>query len=190
MAMKNKMSRATNLVLALQLQLALAVAGQAGGETRAPASPRNIVLWLVDDLGYGDLGFTGHPTIRTPRLDKLARLGKRLTTWYSAYPVCTSSRTAVMTGRQPARLGMPGVINSLSAAVSAPPWRPAFQRTLEPGPARRRCGDPLHATGHEAGVFTALTAARRGLRVSVDCAMTRARANRACRCPRSPWPTS
>jgi arylsulfatase A len=73
-------------------------------------------MFFVDDLGYGDLGFTGHPTTHTPALDRLASTGKRLTQWYSAYPVCTSSRTALMTGRQPARVGMPGVINSLSAA--------------------------------------------------------------------------
>ena len=74
------------------------------------------VMFFVDDLGYGDMGFTGHPTAHTPALDRLAATGKRLTQWYSAYPVCTSSRTALMTGRQPARVGMPGVINSLSAA--------------------------------------------------------------------------
>ena len=74
------------------------------------------VMFFVDDLGYGDLGFTGHPTTHTPALDRLASTGKRLTQWYSGYPVCTSSRTALMTGRQPGRVGMPGVINSLSAA--------------------------------------------------------------------------
>jgi arylsulfatase A len=70
----------------------------------------------VQDLGYGDLGFTGHPTTHTPALDRLASTGKRLTQWYSGYAVCTSSRTALLTGRQPSRVGMPGVINSLSAA--------------------------------------------------------------------------
>ena len=51
-------------------------------------------MFFVDDLGYGDLGFTGHPTTHTPALDRLASTGKRLTQWYSGYPVCTSSRTA------------------------------------------------------------------------------------------------
>ena len=67
-------------------------------------------------MGYGDLGFTGHPSTRTPNLDRLASLGKRLTSWYSAYPVCSASRAALLTGRQPPRVGMPGVLNSLSAA--------------------------------------------------------------------------
>lgn len=100
------------MVVALAMQCLLG--GLAG--LRPPRERPNILLLFVDDLGYGDLGFTGHPTTHTPTLDRLASAGKRLTTWYSAYPVCTSSRTALMTGRQPSRVGMPGVINSLSAA--------------------------------------------------------------------------
>ena len=80
------------------------------GGSRLP----NIILFLVDDLGYGDLGFTGHPATRTPNLDYFASQGRRLTNWYTAYPVCSASRTAVLTGRQPPRVGMVGVINSLS----------------------------------------------------------------------------
>ena len=80
----------------------------------ASAAP-NVLIFLVDDLGYGDLGFTGHPTTRTPRLDALAHEGRRLRTWYSAYAVCSASRTALLTGRQPPRVGMVGVLNSLSS---------------------------------------------------------------------------
>eukprot|EP00729_Bicosta_minor_P015940 gene15940-20237_t len=114
----------------------------------------NVVLFLVDDLGYGDLGFTGHPTTLTPKLDELSRQGKRLTTWYSAYPVCTSSRPmlsqvhypyllcalyqAVMTGRQPPRLGMPGVINSLSAA-----GLPLTELTVQEFGNRQMVSDPF-----------------------------------------------
>lgn len=82
----------------------------------AAAKPPNMVVLFVDDLGYGDLGFTGHPSTHTPNLNKLAALGKRLTGWYSGYPVCSASRTALLTGRQPPRVGMVGVINSLSVA--------------------------------------------------------------------------
>jgi len=71
--------------------------------------PPNIVLLFVDDLGYGDMGFTGHPTTHTPNLDKLAKNGKILTTWYSGCAVCTGSRAALMTGRQFLRTGVPGV---------------------------------------------------------------------------------
>lgn len=59
----------------------------------------------MDDLGYGDLGFTGHPTTSTPNLDQLAWNGKILTSWYSGCSVCTGSRAALMTGRQFTRTG-------------------------------------------------------------------------------------
>ena len=66
-------------------------------------------------MGYGDPGFTGDPSASTPHLDALAAGGKRLTNWYSGYAVCSASRTALLTGRQAPRVGMVGVINSLSA---------------------------------------------------------------------------
>ncbi len=71
----------------------------------APAQP-NIVIIYADDLGYGDLGCYGHPTIRTPHLDRLAAEGMRFTQFYSAAEVCTPSRTALLTGRLPIRSGM------------------------------------------------------------------------------------
>jgi len=72
---------------------------------RAPETP-NFVLVFCDDLGYGDLGSYGHPTIRTPNLDRLAREGQRWTSFYSAASVCTPSRAALLTGRYPIRSGM------------------------------------------------------------------------------------
>ena len=77
---------------------------------RRKQGPPNFVLLFVDDLGYGDLGFTGHPTTKTPNIDKLAYNGKVLTTWYSGCNVCTGSRAALMTGRQFPRTGLPGVL--------------------------------------------------------------------------------
>ena len=70
-----------------------------------PARP-NLVVILADDLGYGDLGCYGHPTIRTPHLDQMAREGMRFTQFYSAAEVCTPSRAALLTGRFPPRSGM------------------------------------------------------------------------------------
>jgi len=78
--------------------------------TVCAAENPNVVMFFVDDLGYGDLGFTGHPTTKTPNFDKMAYNGKILTSWYSGCPVCSGSRTALMTGRQYVRVGMPGVI--------------------------------------------------------------------------------
>ena len=65
----------------------------------------NVVLIMADDLGYHDLGCYGHPTIKTPTLDRLAESGVRLTNFYSGATVCTPSRMALLTGAYPPRLG-------------------------------------------------------------------------------------
>jgi arylsulfatase A len=72
----------------------------------APAAPPNVIVILADDLGYGDLGCYGHPTIRTPHLDRMAAEGMRFTDFYSTAEVCTPSRAALLTGRLPPRSGM------------------------------------------------------------------------------------
>jgi len=75
----------------------------------APAAaerPPNFVVIFCDDLGYGDLGCFGHPTLRTPNLDAMAAGGMKFTQFYSASPVCTPSRAALLTGRLPQRSGM------------------------------------------------------------------------------------
>lgn len=83
--------------------LALALAGVLSG---AAARERpNIVLILSDDQGYNDLGVAGSPDIKTPNLDRLAREGVRLTSYYAAWPACTPSRGALLTGRYPQRNG-------------------------------------------------------------------------------------
>jgi len=84
----------------LRLALLLLVAAP-----QAEASP-NVVIIYADDLGYGDLGCYGNPTIRTPHLDRLAAEGMKFTQFYSAAPVCTPSRTALLTGRYAVRSGM------------------------------------------------------------------------------------
>jgi arylsulfatase A len=66
----------------------------------------NILVILCDDLGYGDLACYGNPTIKTPRLDQLAAEGLRLTSCYSAAPVCSPSRAGLLTGRTPSRIGI------------------------------------------------------------------------------------
>jgi arylsulfatase A len=72
------------------------------------AAPPNVVILFADDLGYGDLGCYGHPTIRTPNLDRMAAEGMRFTSFYAAASVCTPSRAALLTGRLPVRNGMDG----------------------------------------------------------------------------------
>ena len=75
----------------------------------APVRPRNFVVILCDDLGYGDLGSYGSP-IRTPELDRMAREGTRFTNAISVNPVCSPSRAGLLTGRYPARVGIPKVL--------------------------------------------------------------------------------
>jgi arylsulfatase A len=70
------------------------------------AKPPNVVIIMADDLGYGDLGCYGHPSIRTPNLDRMAADGMRFTDFYASAPVCTPSRAALLTGRLPVRSGM------------------------------------------------------------------------------------
>ncbi len=75
----------------------------------ADVRPLNLVILFADDLGYGDLGCYGHPTIRTPNLDRMAAEGLKLTQYY-AMPVCTPSRAALLTGRLPIRSGLNRVL--------------------------------------------------------------------------------
>ena len=74
--------------------------------TREPAAPPNIIIIFADDLGYGDLGIYGHPTIATPHLDQMAAQGMKFTQFYVGASVCTPSRAALLTGRLPVRSGM------------------------------------------------------------------------------------
>ncbi len=96
------------------LQTAKAQSGDGG--TRP-----NIVLIFTDDQGYGDLGCFGSTTIRTPHLDRLAKEGRKFTSFMSASSVCTPSRSALLTGCYPNRIGL-----SQERAV------PDFQPRLEP----------------------------------------------------------
>jgi len=69
----------------------------------------NVVIIYCDDLGYGDLGCYGS-RIRTPNLDRMAAEGIRFTHFYSGNPVCSPSRSALMTGRYCVRAGVPRVL--------------------------------------------------------------------------------
>eukprot|EP01084_Bolivina_argentea_P092225 165947_1 len=71
-------------------------------------SKPNFLILFADDLGFGDLGFNGHPTITTPNLDHYAHEGMRLNQWYSGFHVCSPSRAAMLTGRLCVRSGCCG----------------------------------------------------------------------------------
>lgn len=95
--------RSTGILLLVVVGI---ISGCASGPAEAPTEKPNIVVLFADDLGYGDLGAFGHPTLQTPHLDQMAREGMKLTSFYSAASVCTPSRAALLTGRLPVRSGM------------------------------------------------------------------------------------
>jgi arylsulfatase A-like enzyme len=66
----------------------------------------NFVIIYADDLGYGDIGCFGAKDIKTPNIDRMAKDGIRFTSFYSASPVCSPSRAALLTGRYPIRMGI------------------------------------------------------------------------------------
>lgn len=74
----------------------------------------NIILVYCDDMGYGDLGITGNPHIKTPNIDGMAMGGIRFTNYYSASPASTASRYAMLTGRYPSRSGFDWVLDPKS----------------------------------------------------------------------------
>ncbi len=90
------------IIIAVIMLEGLPVLGVGQAKANTPERP-NIVLLFADDVGYGDLSCYGHPTIQTPHLDRMAREGLRLTSFYSA-PSCVPARVQLLTGRYPARV--------------------------------------------------------------------------------------
>ena len=84
-----------------------------GPRSNAATPPPNIVLLLIDDLGYKDLGCYGGDYFETPRIDALATESVRFTQAYANCPVCSPSRAALMTGKNPARIGFTGHITAI-----------------------------------------------------------------------------
>ncbi|MFP4353463.1 MAG: sulfatase-like hydrolase/transferase [Puniceicoccaceae bacterium] len=128
--------------------LAAAVSAQGGGttvsvgDTPPPVGtpPPNVVLIVADDQGYHDLGSYGHPTIETPRIDRLAAEGLRLTDFYAGASLCTPARAAFLTGSYPKRVRMhQGVV-----------W-PNSNHGLDP--AFTTIADALKARGYATGMF-------------------------------------
>lgn len=67
----------------------------------------NIILVMADDQGWGDTGYNGHPVLKTPELDAMARDAFVFDRFYAAAPVCSPTRASVMTGRSPIRAKVP-----------------------------------------------------------------------------------
>jgi arylsulfatase A-like enzyme len=91
-------------LLLLAAYLAVLVTGSRAAEDSGSHRP-NVIVFLADDLGYGDLGCYGRSDIHTPNLDRLAAEGVRLTAHYANGPECTPTRVALLTGRYPHWIG-------------------------------------------------------------------------------------
>ena len=72
----------------------------------------NIVMILVDDLGYGDLSSYGAMDMKTPNIDKLIASGMRFNNFYANCPVCSPTRASLLSGRYPDLVGVPGVVRT------------------------------------------------------------------------------
>ena len=83
----------------------LALNGSLKGADR-PAGRPNIILCMADDQGWGEMGYYGHPELKTPVFDEMAAGGVRFDRFYSGAPVCSPTRASVMTGRHPNRSGV------------------------------------------------------------------------------------
>lgn len=93
------MARFVTLAALLVACALLLTPGARASDRRPPDARPNILLILVDDLGYGQLSVTGHPVIKTPNIDRLATEGVQFTHGYAGSTVCSPSRVSLMTGR-------------------------------------------------------------------------------------------
>ena len=96
-------------------------------------SQPNILIFLTDDQGYGDLSCMGQTDFRTPHLDRLAAQGVRFTNWYSNAPVCSPSRAALLTGRYPGNAGVRAILAGHRTAAGLPQEVPTLATALKQG---------------------------------------------------------
>jgi len=94
------------------------------------AKAPNIIVFLTDDQGYGDLSCMGCPDFHTPHLDRMARDGVRFTDWYSNSPVCSPSRAALLTGRYPGNAGVRSILAGHRTATGLPTQVPTLATAL------------------------------------------------------------
>lgn len=98
---------------------------------RAANIPKpNVVLIVIDDLGWADLGCYGSKYFKTPHLDEMAAQGRRFTSGYAACPVCSPTRASLMTGRHPARLHITDWLPGRGDMPSQQLLRPVIRQEL------------------------------------------------------------
>jgi arylsulfatase A-like enzyme len=103
------MNRRSFLKTTCAVSAGLAVNPLSGFSNMNESKP-NIIMVLVDDLGYGDLSCLGAKDMRTPHIDNIARQGMTFRNFYANSPVCSPSRASLLTGKYPDHVGVPGVI--------------------------------------------------------------------------------
>ncbi|MBT5379622.1 MAG: sulfatase [Opitutae bacterium] len=94
------------------------------------AKSRNFVFFLVDDMGWADIGANGSKFHETPNIDKLAESGMRFTQGYAACPVCSPTRASIMTGRHPVRVDITDWIPGQGNRSSNPLLHPQDRNNL------------------------------------------------------------
>jgi arylsulfatase A len=125
--MPGRLSR-RNCLASLSLSAAALATGCASSPTTSKSNQKqpNIVFFLIDDLGWTDLGCYGSTYYETPNLDALAKQGMLFTDAYAACAVCSPTRASVLTGRYPARIGITDWIRARfqGGAIPADPSYP------------------------------------------------------------------
>ena len=112
------MNRACNkLVLIILIMFAVKGIAQTNTDSK-PLSKPNIIIILADDMGYGDLSFTGSKKIKTPNIDNLAKTGVFCDAAYVTASVCAPSRAGLLTGRQPQRFGFEDNLTSWNNSMA------------------------------------------------------------------------
>jgi arylsulfatase A len=122
---------------AVMLAIVLPLLG--GHHLQAADAPPNIVIVFTDDQGYSDLGCYGAKGIKTPNIDRMAKEGVRFTDFYVAQAVCSASRTALLTGCYPNRVG---ILNAQSPVSN-----------IGLGPGERTIADLLKARGYATAIY-------------------------------------
>ena len=91
----------------------------------------NVIIILTDDQGYGDLGCMGSDDLKTPNIDSLAGKGVLFSSMYSASPVCSPSRAALLTGRYPGNAGVRAILAGHRKASGLTPKVPTLATALK-----------------------------------------------------------
>lgn len=118
-----------NKLLVTILGIVLFVTSYGQSVQKNPNQP-NIVFYLVDDLGWKDVGFMGSKYYETPNIDKLSRQGMVFTNAYAACAVCSPTRASIQTGRYPARIGLTDWIVSPNQLKAPEPYEDNGDRKL------------------------------------------------------------